>query len=132
MDRVAKPNAFIAIWGYGLMRINSKIDEIIDELYHQVLGEKYWDPARKLIDLQYQNLLFPIEEIPFPMVAMKVDWSLEHLFQYLETWSAVNSYINKVGSNPIDLFRPMLKEHWGSSTLSVSFPLFGRLGTMPS
>ena len=61
--RVAKPNALLAVWGYGLLRIHPDIDAKIDHFYIAVVGP-YWDKQRKLIDEHYQTISFPFKEIP--------------------------------------------------------------------
>ena len=44
--RVSKNEGIISIWGYGLLRINPKIDQLINIFYHEIIGP-YWNKERK-------------------------------------------------------------------------------------
>src|SRR5438105_1919540 len=60
--RVAKPDALLAIWGYGLLSIDHAIDEVVRDFYVSTIGS-YWEKDRKLIDEEYQTISFPFQEI---------------------------------------------------------------------
>ncbi|MDZ7647171.1 MAG: class I SAM-dependent methyltransferase [Cytophagales bacterium] len=65
VNRVAKPDALLAIWGYGLLRIDPAIDSLVTDFYKSVVGP-YWNKQRKLIDEAYQAIPFPFNEIETP------------------------------------------------------------------
>ena len=69
--RVAKPNAIVAAWGYGLLYIDPIIDGLILEFYKDKVGP-YWDEARKLVENEYRSVTFPFEEIKAPSFSIKV------------------------------------------------------------
>ena len=83
--RVAKIGARLAIWGYGLLKINPAIDETIGDFYRNTIGP-YWDPERKLIDQHHQTIPFPFEEILAPSFDFSFQWTIDELQSYITTW----------------------------------------------
>jgi SAM-dependent methyltransferase len=131
--RVGKPGSVIAVWGYCLLTIDTEVDRLIKELYSVILGEDYWDAERRYIDEQYQTIPFPFEEITSPGFSIIVNWSLDHLTGYLNSWSAVQHYIQKNKVNPVEKMIPDLKKAWGEEeSRKVIFPLFTRVGRVKS
>lgn len=127
VKRVAKPNSLIAIWGYGLLFINSKIDPIIKDFYVNVVGP-YWDRERKLIDEELKTITFPFDEIKAPAFSFSFQWTLDELQGYLTTWSAVQKFIKEKGFNPVDELIQKIKPLWESEKQTIQFPLFTRIG----
>ena len=125
--RVAKPDATIAVWGYGLLRIASPIDQLIDDFYVHRIGQ-YWDRERKLIDEHYQHIDFPFREITSPSFSISATWTLAQLQGYLTTWSAVQKFIHQHQSDPVPPLIEQIKPLWRHNELEISFPLFLRLG----
>jgi SAM-dependent methyltransferase len=133
VQRVSAPNAIIAIWCYSLMEINPQIDGVIHRLYSDTLGEQYWDPARKYIDEHYKTVPFPFEEIEAPEFSINVSWTLPQLLGYLSSWSAVQHYIQKNDTNPVDLYVEELEQVCGGLvTIDIRFPLYLRIGKVKS
>ena len=60
VKRTLKPNGIIAVIGYWLIRFNPEINQVIDDLHDNILGD-YWDDARKLIEEHYRSLPFPFD-----------------------------------------------------------------------
>lgn len=58
-----KPQGFIALTGYHLIRIDPGCEKIIDRLYGVIPG-KYWDQERKHVENYYRSIPFPFKEIP--------------------------------------------------------------------
>lgn len=127
VKRVAKPNALLAVWGYGLLNINADIDPIIKDFYKNIVGP-YWDKERRLIDEEYQTIQFPFNEIKVPKFSFSFQWTLEELHGYLTTWSSVQKFMKEKKFNPVDELIEKIKPHWHSSKLTISFPLFTRIG----
>lgn len=128
VKRTLKPGGVIAVIGYHLPRINEQIDRIVDDFYLNIVGE-YWDKERKYIDDYYQTIPFPFEEIKTPRFASKYKWIRNHLTGFLNTWSAVQHYINKNNSNPVELIVENLNSCWKESEIkSVKFPVILRAG----
>jgi len=129
VKRVAKPDALLAIWGYGLLSIDSEIDKQIRNFYTNIVGS-YWDKERKLIDEEYKTISFPFQEIKTPSFEFSFQWTLPELHGYLTTWSAVQKFIKANGSNPVDNLIQKILPLWNSGKKQIRFPLFARIGTV--
>jgi SAM-dependent methyltransferase len=126
--RVLKNQGIIAAVGYDLPRISPEVNDWIDKLYKDVLGE-FWDTERNLIDSHYQDIPFPFEEISIPDYHIHTEWELEDLIGYLKTWSGVKHYTTSMGNNPIDEVLDELTTAWGEKpNQKVIFPVFHRIG----
>jgi ubiquinone/menaquinone biosynthesis C-methylase UbiE len=127
VKRVAKPQAIIAVIGYGLIKTFDDADAIIADFYFDTLGT-FWDAERKYIDENYLTIPFPFQEIETPQLSNELQWDFEHLIGYLGTWSAVKHYTKSKGENPISLIEKKLKKCWGNETRSVRFDILLRVG----
>lgn len=126
--RVVKPSGILAVWGYNLLKISPEIDDMIRHFHDDTVGG-YWNAERKIVDDNYQNILFLKDEIAVPKFELETEWKFEQLIGYLTSWSAVNTYQKSTGKNPLDLIEPKLAKVWGNKeTYPVKFPLFLRLG----
>jgi ubiquinone/menaquinone biosynthesis C-methylase UbiE len=127
VNRVAKSNAALAVWGYSLLSIHPEIDLLLLDFYKNVVGT-YWDKERHLIDEQYKTIPFPFTEITTPSFEFSVEWSIEQLAGYLSTWSAVRKYIQANQVNPIEKLIEHTAPLWKGDSMRITFPLFVRLG----
>jgi ubiquinone/menaquinone biosynthesis C-methylase UbiE len=127
VKRVAKPQAIVAVIGYGLIKTFDEADAIIEGFYFNTVG-KFWDAERKYIDDNYRTIPFPFQEIETPKFSNELYWNFEHLIGYLGTWSAVKHYIKAKGENPINLIEEKLKQCWGNETRKVRFDILLRVG----
>lgn len=128
VKRTLKPGGIIAIIGYDVFKINKEIDLQIEEFYRITTGP-YWDEERKHIDSHYTTIPFPFKEIPCPGFTMNYNWEVDQVIGYLNTWSAVQHYIRKNNTNPVNAFGEILKKAWGKPVKrKVSFPVFMRVG----
>jgi SAM-dependent methyltransferase len=127
--RVLRPGGVLAVWCYGLSRINPDIDKIVQHYYRDVVGP-YWPPERRYIDEKYRTIPFPFVELPTPELYMRADWDMNDLIGYLQTWSATQQCRRKNNQNPIDIIRRALKKSWGreNARLTVRWPLYLRVG----
>jgi len=126
--RTLKPNGIIAVIGYSLIRFNPAINQIIDDLHDNILGD-YWDDARKLIEEHYRTLPFPFIEIQTRELGYKRNWTLDELVGYLSTWSALQHYIRKKNKNPIQHIAVELQKQWTNKrSLEGTTPVFMRIG----
>ncbi len=127
MYKVAKTGALFAAWGYSLLRISEEIDSLTDDFYTNVTGP-YWDEERKHIDNKYNSIPFPFALLPCPDFSISYPWKAEHMIGYLNTWSAVQHYIKKNNTNPVDLIKEKLLSVWGKQERIVTFPIFMTAG----
>lgn len=126
--RTAKPNALICVVGYGLFSVNHEVDELILDFYKNTLGI-YWDKERKYIDEHYMTIPFPFSIIETPEFVNTMQWTLENLMGYLNTWSAVKHFIKQNNYNPVDDLQTRLEKEWEKGeSKTVKFPLLVRMG----
>ena len=126
--RTAKKNALICVVGYGRVKISEEIDQLINDFYQNVIGS-YWDKERKYVDEHYKTIPFPFMEIQAPIFENKMQWSLNHLIGYLNTWSAVKHFTAKNGFNPVSKLQHDIEQLWNDTvTKEVRFPLLLRIG----
>jgi SAM-dependent methyltransferase len=132
VKRTARKNALIVLLGYGRLQTSTEIDTLLDDFYFNQIG-KYWDSERRYIDENYQTIPFPFEEIQAPKFTNTLQWDLEHLLGYLNTWSAVKHFTKHHNYNPVELLRKPLEQFWTQKQiLEVSFPLLLRIGKIHS
>ncbi|MFD2514113.1 class I SAM-dependent methyltransferase [Pontibacter locisalis] len=126
--RVLKPQGVLALIGYGLIRIDSSVDKVIERLYDGILSS-YWDVERRYIDENYRTIPFPFTELEVPHFTMTSTWTLEQLIGYLNTWSAVKHYEKQHQENPVGLVEQELRQAWGNDPhKTVSFEIISRVG----
>ncbi len=126
--RVAKPGATLAIWGYGLLQIDAKIDPVIYHFYEDIMGS-YWDPEREHINNQLESIPFPFSEIHTSKFAIRDTWTIARLIGFLNTWSSVQKYIQINNKNPVELIADELKSLWETEeNKTVTFPVFLKTG----
>jgi len=111
--RVGRRGGVVALVTYGLVRVDPRVDAVIDRFYSQVLGS-YWPPERRHVEDGYRSLPFPFEEIGMPGLEMRANWTRSDLLGYVETWSAVWALERAVGSGPLEAFRRELGRAWGA------------------
>jgi SAM-dependent methyltransferase len=99
-ERVLRPGGVLALWTYGLFRVDAATDRLVDAFYRDVVGP-YWPPERHYVDAGYRTLPFPLERLAAPRFALTVDWSLGELMDYIGTWSAVSRYRTALGADPL-------------------------------
>lgn len=124
--RTAKPGAWIAVWGYLLMNVNPEIDKLIGHFYKNVVGP-YWDAGRQHVETAYRHLAFPFAEIAVPNFHIETQWTLDQCRGYLNSWSAVQLFMQQNNHNPVDELIQKLSPLWQESC-RVTFPVFMRMG----
>ena len=127
MRRVALPGSWLAAWMYGLLSISPPIDQLINDHHYQTL-EKYWDYERKYVDANYSTIPFPFEEIACPRFSIHLNWTLDDLEGYLDTWSALQKFIIEREFNPVKELIKKIQGHWQEERMKIEFPLYLRMG----
>ena len=127
--RVLKPGGVIALWTYGGFGIRPHIDRCIDHFYEHVVGP-FWPPERRYIEEDYRTVPFPFAELRSPAIVFETSWTLDHLMNYLGTWSAVLRFRDARGTDPLPALRAELGQLWGApeATHQVRWPLTLRVG----
>ncbi|MCX6956314.1 MAG: class I SAM-dependent methyltransferase [Verrucomicrobia bacterium] len=130
VNRVLRPGGVLAVWAYGVNRVEgAAVDALVQEFYGGLLGP-YWPPSRKLVETGYRTLPFHFTEIAAPVFTMEVRWTMAHLLGYFGTWSATSRYIKATGQNPLGALAEKLAPVWGDPTAPrrVTWPLTLRVG----
>jgi len=129
VNRVVVPGGAIAVWSYGELRVEPRIDEVVHEFYGDTLGS-YWPSERSHVDNGYRDLPFPFAPITAPSFAMARQWTLAQLLGYIGTWSAVQRYRKARGEDAPRAFTARIAERWGDphAAREVRWPLIVRCG----
>ena len=130
--RVLAPGGVVAVWGYGLLRVEpdpaSGVDALLTHYYRRVVGP-YWPPERRHIEERYRSIPFPFVELPVPRVVSETVWTREHLLGYLGTWSAGKRYREERGEDPRRQIEGELAAIWPEGEgRRVRWELFVRVG----
>lgn len=128
--RLLKPGGLFCAWCYGLMRIDSRVDALIDQFYWNTL-DGYWPAGRASVDAGYRDIAMPFTPLAPPAFAIEADWQLEQLLGYLRTWSAVQRYEQQNGQDPVRQVEPALRQVWADANRPrfVHWPLHFLAGT---
>ena len=124
-DRVLSPGGVIAVWCYGMFRVEQAFDALVDQLYGQTL-DSYWPAERHYVEQAYVHLPFPFREVATPAFQMEVRWRFSEVLGYLETWSAVRCFRRAVQADPLAAYVPRLRRIWGDD--DVRRPVVWQLG----
>lgn len=129
VQRVLKPNGVIAIWGYGLPKINPEIDALVNHFYKHIIGP-YWDKERDYIDQNYETILFNFDEVDIKEnLKIETSWTIDQLQGYINSWSSVQKYKDQhKGVNPVDNLIKDIAPKWDSEQQHITFPIFIRMG----
>ncbi len=126
--RVLKPGGIIATFGYGFLKTEKSIEQIIEHFYNHVIGS-YWDVERMHVENEYRDIPFPFDEIVIGKFEVQYHWSAADLLGYLSTWSAVQHYHKANGLNPVKFITEAITNAYGNhKTLPLSFPIFTKVG----
>jgi SAM-dependent methyltransferase len=127
--RVLKPGGLLAVWCYGLHRVNPEIDRIFDRFYGETVGP-WWPAERAEVELGYRRLPFPYPEITVPAFDMVASLDLARLMAYVGTWSAVRRKVAATGTDPVPDLAGELASVWNEPSWrrEVRWPLSVRAG----
>lgn len=119
--RVAKKEAVLAAWTYGLFSTQPEIDHIINRFFNEIIYD-FWPEERKYIEAKYETIPFPFKKIQSPEFKIEAKYSLDDLHKYLLTWSAVQKYIQQKKHDPFDLIQDELEKAW-TGKKKVNWPI---------
>lgn len=114
VKRVLKPNGIIAAWAYGVPSISPEIDSLVNYFHDHVVGE-FWQRENKLIDKEYATIPFPFAPLTTPVFTIQKNMSFSGLMGLINSWSAVQRYIDIKGANPAVQFGQELTKQWGNT-----------------
>ncbi len=113
VKRTLKPGGLFATWFYSLPQCED--EAIMAQFWHfyrEVLGE-YWDKARHHIDNKYQDIYLPLPNQQRETFSTYLEWDFDHFIGYLNTWSAVQTYREQTGTDPVSqIAKPTIAKLW--------------------
>jgi len=129
--RVSKPGGLLAVISYNLLEATPEVDILIHRLYNEVLNG-YWAPERAHVENGYRTIPFPFQRIEMPSAMLTARWDLRRFMNYLESWSAVATYKEKNGADPLAPFRDEFARCWGDPQhrMTINWPLSVRVGVV--
>jgi SAM-dependent methyltransferase len=127
--RVGRPGALIALVTYGVLEVDEAIREPVRHFYYDVITP-YWPPERRHVEEGYRSFDFPFLPVTLPTPAIEVQWRIDDLLGYADTWSAVRALEKAVGHGKLEDFAKHLSAAWGDpeQPRRVRFPLSVRAG----
>ena len=133
VKRVLLPGGVLAVIGYNTVITGiESVDQVYKDFCFEYLWEKNaWAMERESLNNNYQCIDFPFEEINAPAFEANMQWNYYDYLAYINTWSAVKTFIKQYSENPVSNFVvPKIESHWHDkqSLISVKFPLIIRLG----
>lgn len=128
--RLLRPGGVLATWCYQLLRIAPAIDDVLADLYNEMLSG-YWPPERRRVDRGYSDVYMPLIEVATQAPDLTVHWSFNELLGYLKSWSATKHYEREQGHCAVDSIRPLLHGAWGTAeSRTVRWPMAARVGRL--
>jgi SAM-dependent methyltransferase len=112
--RAARPGAPVVLVAYDLCTVTPLVDEILRAFSEGTVGAD-WPPERRLVDTRYRTLPFPFERVELPPTTMLRDWRLDDLMAYVGSWSSVQRFQRRTGTDPLPHLRGQLREVWDPS-----------------
>jgi SAM-dependent methyltransferase len=132
VERVLVPGGVLAVWTYGILRLDhADLDLSLERFYRETVGP-YWPGGRRHVESGYQTLPFPFPELEPPSFVMQVEWTLPQLLGYVRTWSAAHRFREVVGHDPVEPLGRELACLWGPSGAArlIRWPLSLRVGRL--
>lgn len=131
--RVAKPGAPLAVVGYHTVQTGlAAVDAVYQDFCFDYLWEKNcWDMDRRSLNQAYAETRFPFAPITTPSFAATMQWTYDDYVAYLNTWSAVKTYIRLYNDNPVSSYvEARIRDHWPNpnQARSVTIPLILKVG----
>ncbi|QNE40064.1 class I SAM-dependent methyltransferase [Hymenobacter sp. NBH84] len=129
VQRVARPGATLAEWGYQLAQLQADLNPVLTHFYADTM-RPYWDDNRWHIDDQYARIPFPFGQVQHRTYHVRRHWTAAWFLQYLRTWSSVVKYEQQHGTDPVLLIEEEVGRRWGQGEREVVFPVFLRQGVV--
>ena len=123
-QRVLAPGGLLTALAYSFPQLSAEIDPVFFQFHSGTLAD-YWPAERAMVDVFYQNIDFPFNELPSRSYQMICEWDFNHFLGYLNTWSATQAYKDQQGGDPVTEFAQILAPLWGepSHKRSISWPV---------
>ncbi|UVS67766.1 class I SAM-dependent methyltransferase [Nitrososphaera viennensis] len=129
--RVARKDAVIAAWTYGLHSVSPEVDKVTQTFYKDIVG-RYWPPEVRYVENRYENIPFPFPQVETPDLKIELEWDMQNLVGYLYSWSSTQKYIEENKSDPVKMIYPELEAAWGKENAQrkVTWPIYMKAGRL--
>jgi len=126
--RALRPGGLFAAWSYHAGTLEPPLAEVFSRFYWRRI-RPYFAPGAELVDDGYRSIAIPGEPVPAPAFRIEVEWTLAQALDYVASWSAVASYRQARGEDPVPELAAELAPIWGDAgrALVVRMPLFLRV-----
>ncbi len=125
--RVLKQDGMLAAWTYGLPRISNEIDAVVKD-FHDNLLAPFWRAENGYVNSAYKDLPFPFQQIETPLFYYQKEARLNEFLELLQSWSAVQHFIELKNENPVGLIEHKLKKLWGTEKRRLQWTICLKLG----
>lgn len=128
--RVLKKNGIIAAWAYGVPSAHVTVMDNIIHHFHDVVLDPFWQVENRLIEKEYTTIPFPFEPIHAPDFYIRQSLSLYELLGHFSSWSAVQRFKDKNGTDPIPTLEQELAKVWdrANEKKEITWKLILKLG----
>ncbi|WP_027398665.1 class I SAM-dependent methyltransferase [Anaerovorax odorimutans] len=113
VKRVLKKDGIFAAWGYSWFNIDKEIDTLIQSEFREKI-RTYWAPQNKILWDNYENINLPFKKINSPDIEMSIEWDINELFAYMQSWSATRLCIEAEGTDFYSNAYKKIKGIWGN------------------
>lgn len=110
-SRILKPGGLLALVTYAGIKPDGEVTEIVEAFRTHELAP-YWPPERAMVDNDYRDIRLPLAPVEAPPMLLSVQWSLDALIGYIDTWSAVRAMERAIGRGPFEEMAVRLREAW--------------------
>ena len=130
VQRVLSPEGVLAVWTYGpdlvapepLARVVRALSDRLDE---------DWPTGIEWVKGSYKDLPFPFPTLGLEPLEFRLNWTVDDLFGWISTWSAVHRHRARTGEEPLADVRADLEKVWPhdpGKPASIVFPLHYKVG----
>jgi len=124
VQRVAKPGAVFAAWGYDWFSVSAEFDAAFKASILDIIAP-YWAPQNQLLWRGYVDAPIPWPRITAPAFQIQAQWNLYELLAYVHSWSATRRCMTALGAGFFEAAQEALAPLWGTPQLkrNISMPL---------
>ena len=130
VQRVLSPGGILAVWTYGPSLVApAPLAEVVSALSDRL--DQDWPTGIEWVKKGYKDLPFPFPTLKLEPLAFRLDWTIDDLFGWISTWSAVHRHRARTGEEPLTGVRAELEEVWPHDPglpARIVFPLYYKVG----
>lgn len=128
--RVLMPGGVLAVWTYGPdLEAPDALGKVVRNLSTELNSD--WPTGIEWVQGRYRELPFPFPLIELKPVRFSLTWSLEELFGWVSTWSAVHRRRQRTGKEPLEGVWESLEQAWPTTLnepATLVMPLYYKVG----